>query len=130
MAGSNVSDLMGHEPRKLGLAVDYGDQPSVDIQKTTRQRKNSVVRRVDDFDSEGHLRVRVPDKVLRQPGHITGHFRIGNIRRATVNCRGHRLAQGALSFERVQVNAVSNIALADSIDVVLIGWWTRVPRRS
>ena len=127
MAGRNMRDLMCHQGRKLCLAVNLRNQSPIDVQKTARQRKNSAAGRVDHFDSERHLRIGMPDQILRQPSHVAVYFGITNVSCPAVNRQCHRRAQRALFFERIQIDAVSNIPLPDSIDIVLLRWRTDVP---
>jgi hypothetical protein len=117
-----VGDLVGNERGEFGFVVEIRDEAFVDIEEAAGQGEDSAIERVDDLHGEGDFGIGMARKVLGETGHITGDFRVRDEGRATIDDGGHGSAHIALSFERVDVGAVGDVALADAIDVVLGGF--------
>ena len=71
VAGGDVADLMGQDPRQLGLVVQVGQQAPVDVDEAPGGGEGVDVGAVDHGEGEGQLRpVAVLDQLLAHAVHI------------------------------------------------------------
>ena len=75
---------------------------------------------VDDAASYGHLDVRVPGQGLTKPVHIFADQRIVEHAGLALYFFGQLLAERDFLLERVKVDALAHIAIADFVDVLLL----------
>src|SRR5260370_33165531 len=116
---AHMSNLVGHDSRKLGLFVCAQNQATVHIEEAAGQREGVDFVRIDYLYGEGNPRIGIADEVLADAINIFGDDRVVDQLGRALDFLGRLLAKGDFPLQRVEVNALSDAAAADGFDVFL-----------
>ena len=115
----DVSDLVRHHACELGFVLRLQDQPGVHEEEAARQRHRVHFFGVQHLDRDRHLRVRVADEVLADAIDVLGDDRIVDDFRLALDLLRDLLAERDLLLDRVEVDALADVAIADGIGIFL-----------
>ena len=114
---ATCADFVRHHAGHLGFVVGVQQNPGVDEEEPARQREGVDLFRIDHLDGERNFRIRVPHQILANPVHVFGDDRIVDNLGLTLHFLGHLLAQRDLFFDRVEVDALTDVAIADFVGI-------------
>ena len=117
--GGNMGDFVGHHARQLGLAAGQLDQARIDIEIPTWQGKRVDFVAVNDLDRKRHASVGVANQILSHSVDVLGDDRVVNDLRVAFNLGRQLFAERDFLFDRIEVDALTDVPFADRLDVFL-----------
>jgi hypothetical protein len=120
MARGNVRDLVGHNARQLCFGVSFKNEARIDEKESAWKRERVHVLGVDHFDGERNLSIRISHQILADPVHVFGDHWIVDDLGLTFDLLRHLFTQRNLLFDRVKVQALADVTIADLIGIFLL----------
>ena len=120
VARRDVRDLVRHDAGQFGFVLGLQDQAGVHEEEAARQRERVHFFGVEHLDGEGHLGVGVAHQVLADAVDVLGDDRIVDDLGLALDFLRQLLAEGDFFLERVEVDALADIAIADFVGIFLL----------
>ena len=108
---------MRHHARQFRFLVRMQDQAAIHVEESARQRERVHHVRIDHLDRERHARVRIAHQILPHAVHVFVHHGVVDELRALIDFLRELLAERDLVLERVEVQSLAHVAVADGVDV-------------
>src|SRR4029077_11046724 len=103
----------------LGFAIESHDQSLVDIKKAAGQGKGCEIRGIDDLDREVNLRVGVDSDFLAETVYVVIDIRIVDELGVEINRCRHRLSNGSLFLQGIEIRSLTYAPLSNAVNVIL-----------
>jgi hypothetical protein len=117
MARCHVGDLVRHYAGQFRFGIRFQNQPGVDEEESTRQGECIDILAVDHLNGERHLRIGIAHQILPNPVDILGDNRIVDDLGLPLHFLGELFAERDFFFDRVEVNAFTDVSIADLIGI-------------
>ena len=95
------------------------DQAAINVEEAARKGEGVDGIRINYFNGEGDLRVRIAYEVLAYAVDVFIDDGIFNELGGGIDLLGELLAEGDFTFERIKIGALANVTVADGVYVVL-----------
>ncbi len=115
----HVRDLMRHHAGQFRFAVRLQNQPGVDEEESAGQRERIHFFAVDHLDGERHLGVRIPHQVLAHAIYVLRDHRVVDDLGLPLHLLRQPFADRDLFLDRVEIHALSDVAISDLFGVFL-----------
>ena len=118
MTSGDMRDFMCHHGSQLGFVIGGENETAVDVEEATGQGKRVDLVRLDDFDRERDLGVRVSDNVLSDPVDVLVDHRIIDQLHLTLDFRSELTAHCDFLLKRDEVDAaLVDVPIPDVIHI-------------
>ena len=115
----HVRDLVRHQTGKLGFAIDFHDQSLVDIKKAAGQGEGYDIRGIDHLNGEVNLSVGVAGDFLAETVYVVIDIRIVDELGVEINRCRHRLSNGSLFLQGIEIRSLTYAPLPNAVNVIL-----------
>ena len=113
MPRGNVRNLVRHHTGQFSLVIGCRNYAGVHEKEATRQRERVNLFRVDHLNCERNLRIGIAHQILANAIDIFRNDRIVDDLRLALHFLRHLFADADFFFDRVEVQAFADIAIAD-----------------
>ena len=115
---ADMRDFVRHHACEFRFLIGVENQAAIDVEKAAWQRKRVHHVRINHLNREWHARIGVPHQILSYAVDVFHHHRIINEFCGAVHLLRELFAQRDLVLERVEVEPLANVAIANRIHIV------------
>ncbi len=119
VARGDVGDFVGHDAGEFRLFIGAKNQAAVDVEKSARKREGVDFVGVNDLDGEGNFCVGIAHEILADAIDVFGDDGVVDKFGGAFDFLGELLAETDFVFDGVEINTLTDAAVANGLDVFL-----------
>ena len=115
-----VGDLVRHHACQFGFGLGLQNQAGVHEEEAAGKSERVHFLGIEYLDGERNFRVGVADDILAYAVYVFGDYRIVNDLGLPFYFLRQLLTEGNLFFERVKINAATDVAITDCVGIFFL----------